>query len=103
TPLEQNHALATPAPKLKKEDGLIDWLLPASEIHNRIRAFNPYPICHTSELESKRILRIHRAQLLSENDLSPGMLRIDANHRPVVGTGKGSLRLLEVQWEGKPR
>ncbi len=101
-PFEQNHAAATPAPKLKKEDGWIDWRLPASELHNRVRAFNPYPICYTNEPQSKRILRIHRTRLL-EQDGHPGALRIEADRHPVVGTGKGSLELLEVQWEGKPK
>src|SRR5580658_9829029 len=36
-PLEQNHSEATPAPKLKKEDGRIDWNQPAASLHNRVR------------------------------------------------------------------
>jgi methionyl-tRNA formyltransferase len=39
----QKDADATIAPILKKYHGLIDWLLPAQEIHNRVRAFNPWP------------------------------------------------------------
>jgi methionyl-tRNA formyltransferase len=100
--LEQNHASATPAPKLNKEDGLIDWTLPAPAIYNRIRAFNPYPICHTGEIESGRMLRIHRAKVVPFES-KPGVLHLDADHFPVIGTGEGSLRLLEVQWEGKPK
>ena len=46
-PLEQDHAASTPAPKLKKEDGLLDWTLPARVLHARIRGFNPYPVCYT--------------------------------------------------------
>ena len=34
---------ATLAPVLKKEDGFIDWARPAAQIHNRVRAFNPWP------------------------------------------------------------
>ena len=41
--LSQDHAQASGAPKLKKEEGLIDFKLPAKVIHNRIRAFNPWP------------------------------------------------------------
>ena len=102
-PLEQNHAEATPAPKLKKEDGRIDWNLPAASLHNRVRAFNPYPVCYTTEAGTNRILRIHRTQVLPDTDLPPGVLSMEAGRQPVVGTGKGALRLLEVQWEGKPK
>ena len=102
TPLEQDHSKSSPAPKLKKEDGLLDWTLPATALHNRIRAFNPYPVCYSTEAESGRILRIHRTQVVSGDSIEPGILRVDSQI-PVVGTGDGSLRLIEVQWEGKPR
>ena len=42
-PVPQNNAEATFAPILKKEDGFIDWRMPAGKIHNRVRAFNPWP------------------------------------------------------------
>jgi methionyl-tRNA formyltransferase len=43
TPTPQDSSQATPAPPLKKEDGRIDWLLPAQKIYNRIRGFQPWP------------------------------------------------------------
>ena len=43
TPVPQNHAQATYAPLLKKEDGLINWELTAENIVNRVRAFTPWP------------------------------------------------------------
>ncbi len=42
-PKPQDDSLATFAPILKKENGFIDWSMPAIEIHNRVRAFNPWP------------------------------------------------------------
>ena len=39
----QDNSQATFAPSLKKEDGFLDWSRPAAEIHNRVRAFNPWP------------------------------------------------------------
>src|ERR1700690_2860022 len=39
----QDNALASSAPMLKKEDGRINWSLPALEIFNRIRGFAPWP------------------------------------------------------------
>lgn len=43
TPKPQEHELATLAPPLKKEEGLIDWTQPAQAIYNRIRALDPWP------------------------------------------------------------
>jgi methionyl-tRNA formyltransferase len=105
-PMEQDHAGACPAPKLKKEDGCLDWRLPASELHNLIRAFNPYPICYGIQVGTDRILRIHVSRveafpfpLVAE----PGEVHITPDRQPLVATGEGWLRLVEVQWEGKPR
>jgi methionyl-tRNA formyltransferase len=42
-PTPQDHSRATLAPVLRKEDGVLDWNLPARAIHDRIRAFNPWP------------------------------------------------------------
>jgi len=42
-PKPQDDSQATFAPPLKKQDGFIDWSMPASAIHNRVRAFNPWP------------------------------------------------------------
>jgi methionyl-tRNA formyltransferase len=101
----QDHSLASPAPKLKKEDGAIDWNLPAAVIHNRVRAFNPYPACYSLEVEDAageaRTLRIHRSRP-EQGSAEPGVVAVEGGE-PFVGTGSGRLRLVEVQWEGKPR
>jgi methionyl-tRNA formyltransferase len=47
-PRPQNHAEATLAPMLTKEDGRIDWNRPAHEIYNRMRGFAPWPGAYTS-------------------------------------------------------
>jgi methionyl-tRNA formyltransferase len=47
-PKPQVDALATLAPILTKEDGRIDWQRTASEIHNRLRAFQPWPGAFTT-------------------------------------------------------
>src|SRR6266702_713902 len=43
TPTEQDESKATPAPILKKEDGLIAWNRSAVEIERRVRGFDPWP------------------------------------------------------------
>jgi methionyl-tRNA formyltransferase len=45
--VKQDAALATKAPKLKKEDGLIDWSRPAAQVRNQIRAMQPWPTAYT--------------------------------------------------------
>ena len=47
-PKPQNHAEASYAPMLKKEDGHIDWKRPAMEIYNRMRGFAPWPGAYTT-------------------------------------------------------
>lgn len=48
TPKAQNHAEASYAPMLKKEDGRIDWTRPAAEVYNRMRGFAPWPGAYTT-------------------------------------------------------
>jgi methionyl-tRNA formyltransferase len=98
----QDHSLASPAPKLKKEDGRVDWTRPARAIHARVRGFNPAPGCFaTEDGGDARALRIHRARIEAGSG-DPGVVVVE-NGEPLVGTGEGRLRLVEVQWEGKPR
>jgi methionyl-tRNA formyltransferase len=108
-PQEQEHSRASPAPKLRKEDGCIDWMQPAAAIHDRVRAFNPYPVCYTAEATEAarqgapgRVLRIHRTRVVPNFSGAPGSMSVQ-DGVPVVGTGRGGLELVEVQWEGKPR
>lgn len=104
-PREQDHSLASPAPKLRKEDGRIDWSQPAAAIHDRIRGFNPAPGCFAVESAADgspgRTLRIHRTRVAPGGG-TPGLLEVDGGE-PFVATGDGRLQLVEIQWEGKPR
>lgn len=98
-PRPQDHAQATWAPMLRKEDGRIDWSRPAQEIANRIRAFTPWPGCYTF-LRGQR-LHIWRARA-QEAARTPGELWRE-DRRLFAGCGRGSLELLEVQLEGRKR
>lgn len=51
----QDHARATYAPRLTRDDGLIDWSLPAAAIHDRVRGLHPWPHAHTY-LDGARII-----------------------------------------------
>jgi methionyl-tRNA formyltransferase len=48
SPTPQDNSQATHAPPLKKEDGRIDWFLPAPKIYNRIRGLQPWPGAFTT-------------------------------------------------------
>ena len=108
--VEQDHALATYAPKLKKEDGLINWHLPAAELVLRVRALNPWPACFTwvpHRVKGGKCLRtkILRAEAVArvprrEPAYQPGEICDVRGAGPVVMCGTGGLRLVEVQPEG---
>lgn len=97
----QDHAAATLAPLIAKEDGRIDWNRPAVEIARMVRAFNPWPSAFTS-LGDKR-LKVHRAR--ASNDMAtaaPGtVLALGDELR--VAAGQGVVTVDELQLEGRKR
>ena len=100
TPIEQNHAEATLAPILKREDGKIDWSMSGQSIFDRWRGFQPWPGAFTS-LRGKKLI-LHRMMRI-DNCATPGELLV-AGERLMVGCGADwGLELLEVQMEGKRR
>ncbi len=99
-PEPQDHAQATLAPIIKKEDGLIDWSLPAAGILCRMRGFTPWPGAYTY-LRGQRF-HIWKARL-SEAGGEAGVLRIQGR-RATVGCGASTaIELIEVQAEGRKR
>ena len=110
---KQDHAQATLAPLLKKEDGVIDWSEAARAIHNRVRGLQPWPGARTS-------FRGAPLHLWKTRKSATGGARADGPRgypdRPttspgrfvslkplVVVCGEGGLELLEVQLEGRKR
>jgi methionyl-tRNA formyltransferase len=53
----QDHASATLAPKITKEEGVIDWTQPASMVHNRVRGLQPWPLASTTLAGARYVLR----------------------------------------------
>ncbi|HAZ09878.1 MAG: methionyl-tRNA formyltransferase [Omnitrophica bacterium GWA2_41_15] len=134
--IAQDHTKATYAPKLKKEDGLINWADSADEICNRIRAFTPWPGCFISL--NKKMLKIwkakpvmdlidrksthsthpglkagacsglilsgHEGRSLDPVEVSiPGAILEASKNGILVKTGKGALKIEELQLEGSRR
>jgi len=100
-PRPQDHTQATLAPILKKDDGLVDFSRPASEILNRLRGFQPWPGAHT-KFRGKS-LQLWKAAFSEQKNLSSSELKV-VNDRLVAGCGEATtVELLELQIEGKKR
>lgn len=100
---KQDETKSSAAPKLKKEDGLINWDLPALEIYNRIRGFVPWPGAFT--YFENRLLKIWKGEVIQAKDEGmPGqILDIDNKRGILVQAGKDRLLITVLQLEGKKR
>jgi methionyl-tRNA formyltransferase len=101
TPLPQDDSRANYFSQIKKKEGEIDWNLPALTIRRRVRAFNPWPGCHTTWRGKQ--LKIIEAEALPE-EITPGAGRVMAlpgGGGLGIGTGEGVLGVLWLQLEGK--
>lgn len=101
-PRRQEQSEATLAPIMKKEDGRIDWSLPAFEIANRVRAFQPFPTSFTI-CDGKK-LTLWKAGAKDESTVaSPGEI-VSAVRELTIACGDGTvLAVEELQIEGKRR
>ena len=95
---------ASYAPKIRKEDGQIDWNRPAQTIVNRLRAFTPWPGAFTFlKTESKPVLlKVWHAEI-GEKSGNPGEILSADQNGIIVACGKNALRILELQREGGRR
>jgi methionyl-tRNA formyltransferase len=100
-PQPQDHAAATLAPILTREDGAIDFTRTAHHIYNRWRGFQPWPGAHTL-LRGKKII-VHRISPTSFSGIDPGTLHI-LDNQLLAGCGEGTTIVFdEIQMEGKRR
>lgn len=108
---KQNPALVTKAPKLTKEQGLIDWTQPAERIANHVRAMQPWPTAYTFfHRPGKEPMRVIISKAAVIGHYSP----MDWHNPPIgilikgdgldVATGGGKIvRVAELQPAGKKR
>jgi len=102
TPTPQEHAQATHAPILKKDDGQIDWRRTAIETWNRLRGFQPWPGAFTT-FRGKHLQVTDARPAHEASTLAPGEMA-SAGGKLLTGCGGGTaLELLEVQPEGRKR
>ncbi len=101
-PKPQSDTEVSYAPKLTKNDGRIDWTQSAENIHNRIRAFNPFPGAFT--MYESQPLRIHQtSRIETQYDVPGQIMEADPGGQLIVACGQNSLSLLELQPAGKKR
>jgi methionyl-tRNA formyltransferase len=102
-PTPQEHARATLAPLLQKQDGVLDWSQAAQRLHDRVRGLNPWPGAQTGF--RGQVLKVQRTRVVDYfPDLAPrgapGAV-VEVGGRVVVACGSGALELVEVQLPGK--
>lgn len=93
------------APKIFHDDCLTDWTRSAKEIHNHIRGLSPYPAARgilISEGGNDNECKIFASEIIGGKTLSPGEIDV-SDGRFTVGTGEGTIEILELQPAGKRR
>ncbi len=106
TILPQDRSKVTKAPKLRKEDGLIDWRKPAQSVHDLVRAMQPWPVAQTTwqavstaTTEPGRLI-VHKTRVVDGHG-NPGEVIEAAPDRLVVAAGERAVALVVIQLPGK--
>jgi len=102
-PVPQEHGKASLAPMMKREDGLIDWRLPASNISSMVRGFQPFPTSFTF-YQGKKLIIWKAAEVLGFKISSFGaVLEAKGDNLIISCGGETTLKIVELQLEGKKR
>ena len=99
-PTPQDSDLASYAPKLKKEESLIDWKMSANNILNKIRGLTPWPGTHTL-FNGKRLCILKSEVIKGEPSDRPGYIERITDSGIEVGTGENRLKITVLKPEGK--
>ena len=103
--IPQDPARVTKAPKLRKEEGRIDWSRPAQAVHDHIRAMRPWPLAdtlypvHGRRAEPLRLI-VHQTRVVAGNGVPGEILEVPGD-RFVIACGSEALQILTVQVAGK--
>ena len=105
-PRPQDNSLASPAPKLFKDNCKIDWRQPAARVHNFVRGLSPVPCAWATH--TQHILKIYRTEPVGshaqdKSSANPGeIIQVDKQSL-IVKTGEGAVGIREIQQEGRKR
>jgi len=95
-PVSQDHSLATYAPMLTKEDGLINWNKPAESLESFIRGVTPWPGAYTFFGDNR--LKIFKSRpVTAEFSEPPGTVLQGFADELRIATAKGALSIEEIQ------
>jgi methionyl-tRNA formyltransferase len=101
-PISQDHSQATYAPLLKKNDGRMNWEMPAQTLEAFIRGMTPWPGAFT--FHGKKRLKIFKAiPIIIDAVEPPGTVIKRFPDELCVATGKGALSVIEIQGESGKR
>ena len=96
----QNNEEATPAPKITKDTGKINWNNSAEDIHNLVRGLSPYPAAYFEYKE--KLIKIFKSDVVLSSSFKPFEFKQSKNEL-IIGCGKNALNILELQQEGKKK
>ena len=100
---EQDHELATYAPKIERDDARIDWQLPAPEVANIIRAYDPRPGAFTTLRDvDVKCFGVRASHMHTHVDVPGTVLAVDGDGL-LVACGEGTVRVAEVHPSGARR
>ncbi len=97
---KQDNSLASPAPKITKELGEIDWSKSAETIHNLIRGLSPFPAAYF--LYNKKKYKIFTSKIISEFNLEVGEVK-ETKSELYIGAFDKVIQIIELQLEGRKR
>ncbi len=102
----QDHAKATLAPVLRKDDGRIDWKKTAAEVHDHVRGMSPWPGAFTTapSARGRSTVKVHasRVEPGARAPAPPGAVVVADKAHVLVACGEGTvLELVNVQPEGR--
>lgn len=100
----QDDALSSYVPKLGRDDGRLDWNLPAAALERRIRAYDPWPGTFNVAIEGgkEKRLKIFPPASVVSMKLPPAAI-VEDGGRLIIGCGENALALTTVQPEGGRR
>jgi methionyl-tRNA formyltransferase len=100
-PKPQDDSIATPAPKIFKDDCKIDWNQSALQVHNFVRGLSPVPCAFTDH--NGKLIKIYRTKIVDQVIKAQAGTIVDVTKQLLVATGDEVVEILDLQQEGKRR